>query len=162
MTMKKKKHKLMVMMMMRQSNSASYIDRRHTRTSSKRKSWYIVYSSLCLLARFYLKGFLWLLFEWRERERNEKKKNNLPPSIRSSINDYTRLIIIFISSSSLALHFHALSLYFFELWSLNSKYTRTLIWQWLCAWPQCEREYIHPYTSLYILWKKRERENVDE
>jgi hypothetical protein len=74
--------------------------------TTKRKVDILLVFYSCLHTRYYLKGFLLLLFEWR-REREER----LAAIARPPINDYTRLIIICVSSSpmSFVAHFHALS-----------------------------------------------------
>jgi hypothetical protein len=143
----KKKHKLMIMMMTRQSNTASYIHIQH-----KKKSWYFVYSSVCLHTRFYLKGFLLLLLEWREKE-----KNDLPPlpARRSMItldwlSSAFRRILRRSFSRAISLSPLLRTLIVLHRWII---YTLTIIWQWLCAWPQCEREHIYIYTS----WKTRSK-----
>jgi uncharacterized membrane protein YbhN (UPF0104 family) len=118
--------------------------------TTKRKVDILLVFYSCLHTRYYLKGFLLLLFEWR-REREER----LAAIARPPINDYTRLIIICVSSSpmSFVAHFHALSPFYplslspslstlivLRRWII---YILTIIWQWLCVWSQCKREHTH-------------------
>jgi len=142
----KKKHKLMIMMMTTQSNTTSYI------LHKKKKLIFCLF--FALLAHTLLLKRISIIVVRVKRKREER----LAAIARPSINDYTRLIIICISSSPpsfiftryLSLSPLLRTLIVLHQWII---YTLTIIWQWLCAWPQCEREHIY----IYISWKTRSK-----
>ncbi len=74
----KKKHILIMIVKWSKNESSIYMQ--------QKKSWYFAYVSLCLHARFYLKGFLLLLLEWREKKRKRRTTcRHRSPARRSMI-----------------------------------------------------------------------------
>ena len=135
------------------------------RIRRKMKSWYLACDWHWLHASFYLKGFLLLLFEWREKRRRKTTCRHRALSCRSMITlDWllSAFCRVLRSSSLIFTHYllsivsdvlfpHWILFFFFLSFSMNSTHSSKNLTLAMCLVSIQRRT----YTFTHIVWEKK-------